>query len=381
MTDSNQKISCEVCGAEVHSIKKHLAEEHEGMSLEQYRADYPDAPIVSDYAKKLIMKRKQEQDKKMAAKETKKAFHEVFDIPSSTKGALNGRGKPIPITVLEDHDDEFARTLVPEVDPNYIFTIDRLKEAMMGIDCSIPVCAFGMAGTGKSTLFEQICARTNRPVLRVQHSGNTEESHILGQYLVKDGETYWEPGPLQICMKLGITYLADEYDRGMPQVLSVYQPVLEGKPLVTKEAPPEWRIIRPHPDFRFVATGNTNGAGDETGLFPSTALQDFANYERFGIMIEITWMPEAQEIAVIQGQGGILEEDARQLVRYANEVRKQVEAGSISAPISPRALINAAQIGLRFQDYGRGLELCYINRLGKSDAEVCKQVAQRYFGS
>jgi cobaltochelatase CobS len=181
-------------------------------------------------------------------------------------------------------------------------------------------------------------------------------------------------------MKLGIAYLADEYDRSMPQVLSVYQPVLEGKALVTKEAPPEWRIIKPHPNFRFVATGNTNGAGDETGLFPSTMLQDFANYERFGLMMQITWMPEAQEIAIVAGQGRIPQEDAKQLVKFATEVRKQVDGGQMTAPISPRALINAAQIGIKFRDYHKGLTLAYINRLAQSDAEACRQVAQRYFG-
>ena len=185
---------------------------------------------------------------------------------------------------------------------------------------------------------------------------------------------------MQLCMKYGFTYLGDEYDRAMPQVLSVYQPVLEGKPLVTKEAPPEWRIIKPHKNFRFVATGNTNGAGDEAGLYPSTALQDFANYERFGLMIHIDWMPEEQEIGVIAGQAGIPTEDARQLVKFAQMIRDQVEQGGIQSPVSPRALINAGKIGARFKDYGRGVELAYINRLSTVEAEASRQVSQRYFG-
>lgn len=375
------KIKCEICGEETHTIKSHLAESHPEVTLDDYRETYPDAPLLSEVAKKKLLEIKRKQGTgTMTGNEARKPLHEVFDIPENTPGALNKKGQAIPIMVKPEYQDEFVQSLVPDVDENYIFNIDYLKSCVMGLETNIPTYCVGHAGTGKSTLWEQICARTKRSMLRVQHSGNTEESHVLGQYLVKNGETYWEPGPLQLCMKLGIVYLADEYDRAMPQVLSVYQPVLEGKPLVTKEAPPEWRIIKPHPDFRFVATGNTNGAGDETGLFPSTMLQDFANYERFGIMLKIDWMPESQEVAVVASQGRIPNDDAKQLVKFATEVRKQVDGGNITAPISPRALINAASIGIKFRDYAKGLELSYINRLAQADAEACRQVAQRYFG-
>lgn len=381
------RIKCEICGAEVHTIKQHLEADHPETSLADYRESYPEAPILSEVARQKLEELKRKKAVQEAVNmeqgnrgDARRPMHEVFGIPAKTSGAMNASGGPIPILVMGDADDEFLRDLVPGVDDNYIFNVDYLKTCLMGIECNIPTYAVGHAGTGKSTLFEQIAARTNRPMLRMQHSGNTEESHVLGQYVVKDDATVWEPGPLQLCMKLGIACLADEYDRAMPQVLSVYQPVLEGKALVTKEAPPEWRIIKPHPDFRFIATGNTNGAGDETGLFPSTSLQDFANYERFGLMIKIDWMPERQEISIVQGQAGVPEEDARQLVKFAREVRKQVDAGNITAPISPRALINAAMIGIRFKNYARALELSYINRLSQTDAEACRQVAQRFFG-
>jgi len=378
----NDMAKCAICGAEVHVIKTHLEKEHPEISLDDYRLTHPSAALLSDAAKDKYraIQKKKASEKASMDNATKQPLHEVFNIPASTKGVMSGNGSPIPILVVGDHEDEFARSMVPLVDENYIYNVDYLKTAMMGVECNIPTYLYGHAGTGKTTLFEQMFARTNRPAMRVQHSGNTEESHVLGQYVVKDGATVWQPGPLQICMKLGITYLADEYDRAFPQVLSVYQPVLEGKALVTKEAPPEWQVIKPHPDFRFVATGNTNGAGDETGLFPSTTLQDFANYERFGMMQKIDWMPLKQEIAIVQGQAGIPEEDASTLVKFATEVRKQVDSNLISAPISPRALINAAKIGIRFKDYRKALGLAYFNRLGEADAEACSQLAQRHFG-
>lgn len=385
-------IVCQICGDEHHITLKHLQEKHPETTIDAYREQFPDAPILSERARiKLAEIAKQrEKDAAMAKGVTKgkapitdgskRPMHEVFDIPASVKGVKSKKGDPVMISVLSDSDSNAA--FVPPVDPHYIYDVETLKDVLMGLELNMNVYAVGHAGTGKSTLATQVCARTNRPVLRVQHTVNTEEAHILGQYVVKGGDTVWEPGPLQICMKHGIVYLADEYDRATPQVLSLYQPVLEGAALVTKEAPPEWRIIEPHPNFRFLATGNTNGAGDETGLYPSTALQDFANYERFTMMLEVGWLPKNQETKILVDRVGILKEDAERLVDFAADVRKRFEAGEISAPISPRALIGAAKIArFRGGKFRHGLHRAFLSRLTQVDREACDQVAQRYFGS
>lgn len=376
----SDKIKCEVCGEEVHAISKHLEEAHPEMTLADYRAAHPDAPIYSDMLLKRMRERKEAKAKTMTTTAGKAPLHEVFDIPENTKGVKGTKtGAPIMIEVMDEIPEGFEDYFEP-IDPNYIFNIDYLKTAVLGLESNIPTYLVGHAGTGKSTIWEQICTRTRRAMTRIQHTINTEESHILGQYVVKGGETVWEPGPLQLAMKFGLVYLADEYDRAMPQVLSVYQPVLEGKALVTKEAPPEWRVIRPHKDFRFAATGNTNGAGDETGLYPSTALQDFANYERFGLMVQIDWPEEKQEISIIAGQAKIPAELSKKLVKFAKEVRREVDAHTISSPVSPRALINAGIIGRRMGRMDTGLQLAYANRLGGVDKEAVEQLIQRHFG-
>lgn len=276
--ESDGKITCQIDGALCHSIQLHLRDHHPEWTIERYKTEFPDAPLLSKLAeKKLAQRREQERAKASAEPEKhrmgakKQAFHEVFDL-GSAKAAMNARGEPIMITVMQDHDPD-AQALIPDIDENYVFNIDLTKTALIGLELGMPVYFWGYHGTGKTTAFEQIAARTKRPFLRVQHTINTEEAHIVGQYVVKDGSTNFQLGPLPTAMLFGYNYCADEYDFAMPSVLSVYQPVLEGKPLVIKDAPPELRVIRPHPNFRFVATGNTNGGGDETGLYQGTQIQ------------------------------------------------------------------------------------------------------------
>jgi cobaltochelatase CobS len=308
----------------------------------------------------------------------KRAMHEVFDL-GPVKAAMNAKGNPIMVTSY--HPDAEAVHLVPEKDPNYIFNIDLLKVGVMALELNMKFYTWGYHGTGKTTFHEQMHAHLSKPFLRVQHTINTEEAHILGQMLVKDGSTYFEPGPLPLAMRHGWTYCADEYDRAPSTVLSVYQPVLEGKPLVIKEAPLDWRIVKPHANFRFVATGNSNGVGDETGLYQSTQMGDASNYSRFGVTEEVGYMPDEQETAVVAAQGGIDKKDAAKLVKFANEVRTAYKGGRIGSTISPRELINAAQIGLvRGSDWRGGLRYAFANRLSRVDKEVCEQFAQRLFG-
>ncbi|MDW2825454.1 hypothetical protein [Klebsiella quasipneumoniae] len=66
--------------------------------------------------------------------------------------------------------------------------------------------------------------------------------------------------------------------------------MLEGKALIIKEGTPEWRYVEPHKPFASIGTGNTNGSGDETGLYQGTNIQNAANFSRFGIVSHVKYM-------------------------------------------------------------------------------------------
>lgn len=389
------KITCQICGAQEHSIQLHLKSAHPEVTIEQYKLDYPDAPILSAEASARIAARMAEKadpllSVAMAGGEgatvtvmtpptgsVKEAMHELFEL-GAVKAAMNTRGEPIPITKLVMHGNPYA-DMVPDIDKAYVYNVELLKTVLMGLELNIPIYLWGHAGTGKSSMLEQVSARTNRPYLRIQHTANTEESHIVGQMLANERGTYWEPGPLMLAMKHGWVYNADEYDYAHPSVHAVYQPVLEGKPLVTKEAPPEWRVVHPHKNFRFVATGNTNGSGDETGLYIGTNLGNAANYSRFGITEQVEYMSKKMESLILCGQAGLVKEDADKLVEFATEVRKAFDAGNIGSTIGPRELIYAGTLGLRRGSWRSGLNLAFINRLTKTDRETVSGIAQRMF--
>ena len=359
----------------------HLKEKHPEMSIQKYREIYPNAETLSELAKMQLEKKRKEKEETETHLLTnpeisKVSLRKAFGLRKN-KGVMSSSGEEIMIDVLPS-SGSFA-DMIPEIDTNYIFNIETLKNVLMGIEEKIPVLLWGDAGVGKSTLFEQVCARTNRRYMRVQHTANTEESHIVGQILANDSGTYFEPGPLTLAMKNGWVYNADEYDFAHASITAVYQPVLEGKPLIIKEAPDEWRVIKPHRNFRFVATGNTNGSGDETGLYAGTNIGNSANYSRFGITDRVDYLESNLEAKVISGQAKIEIQDANLLIDFAQKIREAYRTGKMSATVGTRELIYAAKVGLRKDSWKKGVELAFINRMSTIDREVASGIAQRVF--
>lgn len=418
MTTNDGKIACEICGARIHLVDKHLKEMHPEVNLAQYQERYPSAPLLSDRAKEMIRERQAQlaaQQQKDAAPApaqapaapapaatmamsyvtegkaiqplpdsvytaAKGALMDVFSLPKTAamKASTSRKdGSPVQCRVFTSNP---TPEMVPEANDGYVYDVEELRTVLAGLELNIPIYIWGHKGAGKSELGEQICARTGRPMIRLQHTVNTEESQIVGQWAVEKGETVFHLGPLPQAMLNGWVYMADEYDFALPSVLSVYQAVLEGKPLYIKEAPPHMRIIKPHTNFRFLATGNTNGSGDESGLYGGTQMQNAANYDRFGVVLNKQYMKPADEKAILMNRTGLDKDDAERFVRFATKVREAFGAGKISDTVSPRALINAVRMGVARGDLRLGLDVAFINKLSTVDRKVVSDLAQREFG-
>lgn len=384
----SDKITCQICGDLHHAMQIHLRDNHPEVSLAEYQERFPEAPIFSEAALAKIKQSEEAKRVKVEHSQGATALHVVGSAPSkaelaSTFGLRNSprvkRPNGDPIMISMGHHCENGG-IVPEIDNNYVWNVDDLKIALMAMEMNIPAFFWGHAGVGKSTVWEQVSARTNRPFIRVQHTGSTEESHILGQMAANKDGTYFEPGPLPLAMKYGWTYLADEYDFAFPHVMGVYQPVLEGKPLYIKEASPEWRLVKPHPNFRIIATGNTNGAGDETGLYQGTNVQNAANFERFGIVHKVDYMDAREEQKIVIQQSGLTRDHAKTLVEFAGLVRKAYEKREITNTLGPRVLINIGKLWIARGSAIDGVKLAFANRLPETDAKVVSDLAQRKFG-
>jgi cobaltochelatase CobS len=322
----------------------------------------------------------------MTTTSTLKKISTMFPV-TITEDLKNGKGDEASFECIELAATDPLLAFIPTIDDTDVFPTAELSSVLIALDSRFnkPLLIWGYHGSGKTTLAEQVCARTGRPAITVQHDVGTEGSDVVGQWVLKGKETVFEYGPLARAMRDGLVYIADEYDFALPNVLSIYQGVLNGGALFIKNAPAEMAIVRPHKNFRFIATGNTNGAGDEIGLYQGTQLQNAANYSRFGITIKLDYQKADVEKRIINAKiPGLPANHTDYLITFAAKVREAFANKTITNTLSTRELVNICMLAVLKAkgsklNWTYATEVGFINRMPEVDRKAIKDIVQKVF--
>ena len=282
----------------------------------------------------------------------------------------------------------------PAIDPDYIFHESARDAAVWFMNELEPLYIYGATGCGKSSLIKQLAARLNYPVFEITGHGRMEFADLCGHLSVKDNNMTYEYGPLALAMRYGCLVLLNEIDLLSPEAAAGLNSVLEGSPLCIAENGGE--IIKAHPMFRFCATANTNGAGDETGLYQGTLRQNLAWLDRF-ILCEVQYPEEKVEADLLKKRYPQLPKNiSKKMVQYANEVRRlfmgnadntENYANTIEVTLSTRTLLRWADLTIRFQPLSQqgiqsityALDRALGFRATRSSRALLHELAQRYF--
>lgn len=283
----------------------------------------------------------------------------------------------------------------PAIDPDYLFH-DVMRELVVWFMTEPqPLYIFGPMGSGKSSLVRQIAAKLNYPVFDITAHGRLEFGDLTGHLTVENGSMRFQHGPLALAMKFGGLFLLNEIDLLDPATAAGLNGVLDGEPLCLPENGGE--VIHPHPQFRFVATANTNGAADETGLYQGTLRQNLAFMDRFWLC-EIGYPePEAEAKLLERVAPSLPSELCRTMVTYANEVRRMfIGEGASHQPgetieitFSTRTLLRWADLTLRFQPLARqgvqpvlhALDRALGFRASRTTRALLHELGQRMFAA
>ena len=164
----------------------------------------------------------------------------------------------------------------------------------------------GYHGTGKSTHIEQVAARLNWPMIRINLDAHISRIDLVGRdaIVLQDGQqvTEFREGLLPWALQHPVALVFDEYDAGRPDVMFVIQRVLEtdGKLTLLDQN----RVIRPNPWFRLFATTNTIGLGDTTGLYHGTQAINQGQIDRWNIVATLNYLPAETEAQIVLAKSG-----------------------------------------------------------------------------
>lgn len=281
---------------------------------------------------------------------------------------------------------------VKPVDPNYIFREEELLSLLYSVITNERCWLHGHTGTGKTTLIEQVAARLNWPVRVVNFDSEITRMDLIGRdTLVNEGGTTiskFIDGILPQCMVQPYFIVCDELDYIRPDVSYVMQRVFEGNGLTLTED--GGRHIAPHAMFRIFATGNTQGQGDDFGMYAGARVQSMAMLDRFTAWVSVDYLPAAMRRQLLASSVPHLEPKmADKVAQYVTEHIEAFKTAKIVKPISPRGMISLAKAIANFQallppaDKKKAVEIAMnrsiLNACTAQDKVVLKAIVARVF--
>ncbi|HEY2048557.1 MAG TPA: cobaltochelatase subunit CobS [Caulobacteraceae bacterium] len=279
---------------------------------------------------------------------------------------------------------------VPDFDEAYRFDPQTTMAICAGFAYDRRVMVQGYHGTGKSTHIEQVAARLNWPMIRVNLDSHVSRIDLVGKdaIVLREGKqvTEFREGMLPWCLQRPMALVFDEYDAGRPDVMFVIQRVLEAQGRLTLLD--QNRVIRPNPYFRLFSTTNTIGLGDTTGLYHGTQQINQGQMDRWSIVTTLNYLPHDVEGEIVLAKApnyGKTAEGRRQIaamVRVADMSRNAFMNGDISTVMSPRTVITWAQNAEIFGgDLGLAFRLTFLNKCDELERPTVAEFYQRAFGA
>lgn len=276
----------------------------------------------------------------------------------------------------------------PPRDDSYLFDDQTTQAICAGFAYNRRVMVQGYHGTGKSTHIEQVAARLNWPLVRVNLDSHVSRIDLVGKdaIVLKDGKqiTEFREGLLPWALQNPVALVFDEYDAGRPDVMFVIQRVLESEGRLTLLD--QNRVITPHNAFRLFATTNTVGLGDTTGLYHGTQQINQGQMDRWSIVTTLNYLGHDEEAAIVLAKSPSYDsvegrDILAKMVRVADMTRNAFINGDISTVMSPRTVMNWAENARIFDgNIGQAFRLTFLNKCDELERPVIAEFYQRAFG-
>ena len=263
-----------------------------------------------------------------------------------------------------------SEALVPATDPHFV-PFGNFKDVKSIIKSKLfyPCFITGLSGNGKTHSVEQACAQLKRDLVRVNITIETDEDDLIGGFRLVDGNTVWHDGPVVEALRRGAVLLLDEVDLASNKIMCL-QSLLEGKGVYLKKTN---TYVKPAPGFNVVATANTKGKGDDSGMFIGTNILNEAFLERFPVTFEQEYPTPAVETKILTRIAYDLEcydkDYVDHLITWAEIIRKTYDDGGVDSVVTTRRLINIVKAYAIWNDQIKAISLC-VNRFDDDTKKV-----------
>lgn len=227
------------------------------------------------------------------------------------------------------------------IDDHFIFDPVQLKMALLLLSgrAALPnAIMMGDTGTGKSAFWRQLLSRLGIPCFAMACETKTRFSDFIGSRTLKNGTTDYDLGVIPLAMLNNGVFLMEEATRCSNTTQMRLAPILDGGGVVIPET---GQVIPRPPAFRFLATANSGGFGDESGSYAGEQVSSLAFMARF-LKFQVIPLTTDQQQSLLSRVAPALPETVRNLmVKTADEINKNFVGngqGALRFTLPPRLL-------------------------------------------
>jgi len=218
-------------------------------------------------------------------------------------------------------------------DPFYQPIGDEISLFNQAYTHQLPVLIKGPTGCGKTRFVSYMAAKLGRPLYTVACHDDLTAADLVGRYLIGDGQTFWQDGPLTRAVREGAICYLDEVVEARKDTTVVLHPLTDDRRILPLERTGE-RLSAP-PEFMLVVSYNPGYQNVFKGMKPSTR-------QRF-VALRFQYPNADLEKKIVIGETGIDEMMATRLVNLVNALRN-LKDHDLEEAASTRLVVYAATL-------------------------------------
>ncbi|MCP4343037.1 MAG: CbbQ/NirQ/NorQ/GpvN family protein [Desulfobulbaceae bacterium] len=216
------------------------------------------------------------------------------------------------------------------------FFLPQANEIEIGLAASanrLPLLLKGPTGCGKTRFMQYLAWRLSSPLITVSCHDDLSTSDLVGRYLVKRNEAFWQDGPLTLAVLAGAICYLDEIVEARKDTTVVIHPLTDDR----RELPIEklGKLYSAPPGFMLAVSYNPGYQSVLKDLKPSTR-------QRF-VSLSFDYPPADLERKIVIKESGIEEKMASRMLKLATMTRSLKESG-LAEGASTRLIIQTARL-------------------------------------
>jgi len=218
-------------------------------------------------------------------------------------------------------------------EPNYIPQGNEEQVFRHAKATSIPAILKGPTGCGKTRFVEHMAWQLHLPLVTVSCHEDLTASDLVGRYLLKDNDTFWQDGPLTLAVRHGAICYLDEIVEARKDTTVIIHSLTDDRRILYIDKTGE--VVHAHPSFMMVLSYNPGYQSIVKDLKHSTK-------QRFASLAFSHPRPEV-ETKIIQTETGLSAEASAKLAEMGSKIR-ELKGFGLDEGVSTRLLVYVGRL-------------------------------------